>query len=306
VLATVANVLLGLVLVGSAAAKLAAPARSQAALATFGLQSAAARRAAWAAAILAEAGLGVAVAAGIDAAAYAAAALLLAFATLLARALRTGKQGQPCGCLGPRSRVTPLALIRTATLAAAFALLPLIPDRDPTTEGWLALGLAVALAAIAALTVLVLALAREVGELRLALPPQLPLEIPGEGPPLGERAHAAIERFAVTRGAGSAAAGRGAEARFALAVFFSDGCPMCRALAPAVEALARDPLLSVEVFDERADADVWRALQIPGSPYAVVLTLDGVALAQGTFNSARQLEALVAAGEARERELVSA
>ena len=81
---------------------------------------------------------------------------------------------------------------------------------------------------------------------------------------------------------------------------------MCQALEPAVAALRRDPLLAVEAFDEREDADVWRAHAIPGSPYALVLALDGTVLAQGTFNSARQLEALVAAGEARERELVRA
>jgi hypothetical protein len=293
VLATVANVLLGLVLLASAGAKLAAPARSQAALATFGLATPRGRALAWGGAIVAEAGLGAAVALGSEPAAYAAAALMLAFAALLARALRAGKTGQPCGCLGPSSRVTPAALARAAVLAAAFALLPLVPDTDPSADAWLAIGLGVALAAVAALAVLVLALAREVGELRLALPPQLPLEIPGEGPPLGVRASAAIERFATSPGA-----------RYALAVFTSEGCPMCTALEPAVEALARDPLLDVEVFDEHADADVWRALAIPGSPYAVVLTRDGTALAQGTFNSARQLEALVAAGEARERELV--
>ncbi|HMJ04271.1 MAG TPA: MauE/DoxX family redox-associated membrane protein [Conexibacter sp.] len=297
-LATVGDVLLGLVLLASAGAKLAAPVSTRAALATFGLATPRARGLAWGAAIVVEGGLGVGVALGSDLAAWAAAALMLAFAGLLARALRRGRVGQPCGCLGPRSRVTPAALARTLTLALAFALLPLVPDTDPTAEGWLAVGLATALAAIAALTVLVLALAREVGELRLALPPQLPLEIPGEGPPLGERAPAAIERFATRP--------RAPQARYALAVFSSEGCPMCRALEPAVEALQRDPLLSVEVFDEQADADVWRALAIPGSPYALVLTLDGTALAQGTFNSARQLEALVAAGEARERELVRA
>lgn len=77
---------------------------------------------------------------------------------------------------------------------------------------------------------------------------------------------------------------------------------MCQALEPAVRALARDPLLAVERFDEHADAAVWRALAIPGSPYAVVLALDGTVLSQGTFNSVRQLESLVATAEARERE----
>lgn len=293
-LATIADVLLGLVLLGSATAKLTAPARTQAALATFGLQATRTRTLAWSAAVALEILLGIGVSLGIDAAAYAAAALMLAFAALLARALRAGRAGQPCGCLGARSRVNPAALARTLALAAAFALLPLVPHTDPSTDAWLAIGLGLALAAIATLSVLVLALAREVGELRLALPPQMPLEIEGEGPQRGTRAQV-IERFIPQP-----------SARFALAVFSSDGCPMCQALEPAVTALQRDPLLAVERFDEHDDADVWRALGIPGSPYAVVLSLDGTVLAQGTFNSARQLEALVATGESRERELIRA
>jgi hypothetical protein len=292
--ATIAEVVLGLVLLGSAGAKLAAPVRTRAALATFGLRSTRARVFAWSGAILAEAVLGIGVALGLDVAAWAAAALMLGFAGLLATALHDGRAGQPCGCLGARSRVTPLALVRTLALAAAFALLPLVPDTDPSTDAWLASGLGLALAAIAALAVLVFALAREVGELRLALPPQLALEVEGEGPERGTRA-AVIDRFVPQP-----------SARFALAVFSSDGCPMCQALGPAVTALQRDPLLAVEVFDEREDADVWRALAIPGSPYALVLGLDGIVLAQGTFNSARQLESLVATGEARARELVRA
>jgi hypothetical protein len=293
-LATVAHVLLGLVLLGSAGAKLATPQRTRAALATFDLRSERARRLAWSAAVATEGILGVGVALGLDAAALGAAALMLAFAAALARALHRGRAGQPCGCLGPRSRVSRAALVRTFALAAAFALLPLVPDLDPSADAWLASGLGVALAALAGLAILVLALAREVGELRQALPPQFALEVAGEGPPLGERS-ALIERFEPEL-----------SVRFALAVFSSDGCPMCAALAPAVRALARDPLLAVELFDEHAEADVWRELAIPGSPYALVLALDGTVLAQGTYNSARQLESLVATAEAREREAAHA
>jgi hypothetical protein len=290
-LATIADVVLGLVLLGSAVAKLAAPTRTRAALVTFGLATPRARALAWGGAVAVEALLGIGVAAGLDAAAYAAAALLLALAVLLARALRGGRAGQPCGCLGARSRVTPAALARTLTLAAAFALLPLVPDTYPSPEAWLAIGLGISLGATAALATLLFALAREVGELRLAIPPQLPLELDGEGPPRGSRAPV-VERFVPAPGN-----------RFALAVFSSEGCPMCRALEPAVTALQNDPLLAVETFDEVEDQDVWRAHAIPGSPYAIVLALDGTVLAQGTFNSARQLEALVAAGEARAPEL---
>jgi hypothetical protein len=290
-LAMIADVLLGLVLLGSAAAKLGAPARTRAALSTFGLGGERARALAWGAVVVAEAVLGLGVALGAEAAAWAAALLMLAFAAALARALRAGRAGEPCGCLGPRSRVTNAALVRTLVLALAFALVPLVPGTDPTTDGWLGIGLGVAAISIAALALLVLALAREVGELRLALGPAPALEIAGEGPPLGQRV-------------GDPVAGRfvpGTKTRFALAVFSSDGCPMCQALEPAVAALARDPLLAVEVFDEHADAEAWRMLAIPGSPYALVLSLDGIVLAQGTFNSIRQLESLVATGEQRER-----
>ncbi|HEU4703699.1 MAG TPA: MauE/DoxX family redox-associated membrane protein [Conexibacter sp.] len=293
-LATVMDVALGLVLLGSATAKLAAPVRTRAALATFGLATARARALAWGGAVTAEALLGIGVALGLAAAAWVAAALMLGFAALLARALRGGKTGQPCGCLGARSRVTPLALARTLALTAAYAALPFVPDAAPSAEAWLAIGLGVSLAATAALAILLLALAREVGELRLAIPPQLPLEIDGEGPPRGSRAPV-IDRFVPAP-----------SNRFALAVFSSEGCPMCQALEPAVAALRQDPLLAVEVFDEQEDHAVWRAHAIPGSPYALVLRLDGTVLAQGTFNSARQLEALVAAGEARAREPVHA
>ena len=293
-LATVMDVALGLVLLGSATAKLAAPVRTRAALATFRLATPRARVLAWGAAVAAEIAIGVGVAAGLDTAAYAATALMLAFAGLLGRALHDGRSGQPCGCLGPRSRVNRAALIRTLALAAAYALLPLAPDVDPSAEAWLAVGLGIALAATAVLGVLLVALAREVGELRLAIPPQLPLELDGEGPPRGSRAPV-IERFVPAPAN-----------RFALAVLSSEGCPMCQALAPAVTALRNDPLLAVEVFDEVEDQDVWRAHAIPGSPYALVLGLDGTVLAQGTFNSARQLEALVAAGEARAPELAHA
>jgi Methylamine utilisation protein MauE len=292
--ARIAELVLGGMLLGSACAKLAAPRRTRAALATFGLRGEAGRAAAWSGVVVVEAGLGVGVALGFDAAAWAAAGLMLAFAAVLTGALRAGRAGRPCGCLGPRSKVSRTAVVRNLALAAGFAVLPFVPERTPSTEGWLAIGLGIALAAVAALAVLVLGLAREVGELRLALGPQLALEIEGEGPPLGERV-ALIERFAPD-----------AQARFALAVFSSDGCPMCQALAPAVRAFGQDPLVAVETFDEHRDAGVWRALAIPGSPYAVVLALDGTVLAQGTFNSIRQLESLVATAEAREREMAHA
>lgn len=298
-LATVAYVAVGLTLLASAGAKLVAPRATRAALATFGLRAPRARAAAWTAAVVAEAALGALVALQVRPAAWAAAALLAAFAVLLARALRAGAAGRPCGCLGARSRVSRAALARTVALALAFALVGLVPDVDPAATGWLALALALTAAAVVALTVLVLALAREVGELRIALGPQPALEIAGEGPPLGVPAAAAIDRIA-------AAGALRDETRYAVAVFTSEGCPICQSLAPAVALLGRDPRLAVVAFDERDDRALWEQLGIPGSPYAIVMATDGTVLAQGTFNSLRQLESLVATAEARERDAFAA
>lgn len=286
-LATVVHALLGAVLVAAAVAKLARPAATRAALATHGLRSPRARAGAWAATIVAEAGLGVAVALGSDVAAWAAAALMAAFALLLVRALAAGRAGQPCGCLGPRSRVSRAGVARAALLALAFAMAPLVPATDPSATAWLAAGVALTAATTIALAVAVVALAREVGELRMALPPHQALEIPGEGPPLGSRV-ALIDRFALAE-----------RTRLAVALFVSEGCALCQALRPAFDVVADDPLLAVARFDEHADADVWQALAIPGSPYALVLAPDGTVLAQGTFNSLGQLQSLLATAERR-------
>ena len=67
------------------------------------------------------------------------------------------------------------------------------------------------------------------------------------------------------------------------------GTPVCRTLEPAVDYFARDPLVALRTFDEHRDAAAWRALDVPGSPYAVALGLDGTVLAKGTFNSLGQL-----------------
>src|SRR5919201_994614 len=70
-------------------------------------------------------------------------------------------------------------------------------------------------------------------------------------------------------------------------------------LAPALALLRRDPLVATGSFDEERDADAWRALDVPGSPYAVALALDGTVLAKGTFNTPAQLESVLATAERR-------
>ena len=277
------------VLVTSAGMKLAAPRATHAALATFGVGGERARWGLWSALVGSELAIAAGALARIDLAAYAGALLMTAFAVTLERAVARGRGGQPCGCFGRRSRVGRGAVARNFTLAIALAVLPQLWRVDPTAQGWLAAGLAVALVAVAGLAVAVLALAREVGALRLALPPQSALEIVDEGPELGGRTELA-SRFELDG------------ETLALAVFTSETCSLCRSLEPALSFLERDPFLALRVFDEASDADVWGALAVPGSPYAVALARDGTVLAKGSFNNLAQLESVLATAERRERD----
>ena len=179
--------LLAGVLLASAAAKLLAGSRAREAFSSYGVARPAARAVLWGAVIAVEAVLAVAVAAGLPGAAWAATAVLGLFALALLWAIARGRAGAPCGCFGARSRIGWPAVGRTALLAGAFAVLAVLPDTEPSTDAWLGIGLGVALAAVVVLGVAVLALAREVGELRLAIAPQAALSIEHEGPEIGSR-----------------------------------------------------------------------------------------------------------------------
>ena len=290
-LGLVARLVLGLILAGSAVLKLASPASSRAALATFDLHGEYTRWAAWILLIAIELGVAIEVIAGSDTAAWLAAAFLAFFAAALVGAILRGRAGAPCACFGSHSTVGWTSVARNLVLAACFALLPLLPDGNPSTEGWLGLGLIVALVACAALALAVLALAREVGMLRLRLGPAAALEIPHEGPELGRRIPL-VGRFPRLRADG-----------IGIAVFTSAGCHVCRGLAPAIASLGGDPDLNVEVFDESFDSDVWQEYAIPGSPYALAIDADGIVLAKGTFNNLAQLESVVGTASSRRASL---
>jgi hypothetical protein len=283
------RLILAVVLAGAALSKLSTPGRAAAAMGTFGFATPLLRWGAFGLVTAAELILAAGVALGSDEAAYAAAALMALFALTLMSALMQGKTGAPCACFGSSSKVSGLAVARTGLLAAAFVVTPSLPA-SLDTDGWLTLGLIVALAACVALAVAVLALAREVGMLRLRLGPASALEIAHEGPEVGGRI-GLIERFSP-----------GSRAEFALAVFSSESCRVCRALEPAVDTLRSEPSLAVKVFSEGSDADVWEGLEIPGAPYAVALERDGTVGAKGTFNNLAQLESIVAAAERRRSE----
>jgi hypothetical protein len=284
--------LLAIVLVVAAGLKLRTPARAAGALATYGIAPAGARRLALIAIAVAELVVAGALLAGAAWSGVAAAVLFGVFAAATTAALAAGRAGRPCACFGSESRLSlrsPVAPLIAGALALALAE-GWLGGGPSGYERWLTVGLIVALAAIVGLAATVLALAREVGVLRLSIASQGALEIPEEGPSLGARQ--GWEAELPPR----------ADGQLGLAIFSSEGCPMCRHLGPAVAYVAADPLLAVRVFDEVADASVWAAAAVPGSPYAIALGAGGVALAKGTFNSLVQLEGIVATAREREAE----
>lgn len=281
-LGVAARLILGGLLAATGFAKLASPGSSRAATATFGIAGRRTQWLAWALLIGAELLLGIGVIAGSDTAAWLAAALMGIFAATMVGAILQGRAGAPCACFGARSTVSWTAVARNLALAIGFAALTFLPEDRLSTDQWLGLGLAIALLACAALVVAVLALAREVGMLRLRLGPASALEIAGEGPDLGLRT-GLIARFEP-----------GPATELALGVFLSEGCHVCRGLDPAIRSLAADPILAVQTFDEVADSEVWGELSIPGAPYAVALDPDGTVLAKGAFNTLAQLESVIA------------
>jgi hypothetical protein len=287
----VLRVTLGMVLAGAALAKLVSPRASIASMESFGFAGGPIRPIAWAGLIAVELALAVAVVLGSDAAAYAAAALMLLFAALTLGAIMRGRTGAPCACFGPRSKVSWLGVARNLGLAAAFAAIPPLESASLGTDAWLGIGVGVALVASAGLGVAVLALAREVGMLRLQLGTQGALEIAGEGPEVGSRAEQLAARLAPAEGDERPGLG--------LAVFTSEGCHLCQTLSPAIENVANDPYVTVGVFDEAAEGELWHSLRIPGSPFAIALGLDGTVLAKGTFNNLAQLESVLATAERR-------
>jgi hypothetical protein len=288
---TAVSVLLALILAVSAGSKAWRVNQSAAALATYGVSRARLQLITVWALIAVELGLTAALVAEVSGAAAATAGLFLLFAALTSTALLAGRRGQPCACFGSDSRLSWSSPPRALALAAAASLVASgwLSVAPSSYDRWLTVGLAVSVAAVAALGIAVLALAREVGVLRMEMGSRGALEIEDEGPSVG-----ATQPWATALPTSS-------RALMKLAIFTSDGCPLCRRVAPAVSHVAADPLVAVGIFHELADAQVWTLAAIPGSPYAVALDLDGVALAKGTFNSLAQLESVLATARARER-----
>jgi hypothetical protein len=271
------------ILLGAAALKAADRTGTTVALAAYGIPGRLATPA-WGMLIAVEAALAAGIAAGMDAAAYAAGLVLAAFLLVQLTALAQGGEGAPCGCFGAGGRLSRGSAGRTALLAVACAALPLV---GPGPDVPLVVSAAVAAA------VVVLALGRRNA-------PRGALEIDGEGPELGQPSPLTDWFGAKSMprpGVPSAAADTSDRSAVALALFTSPGCALCKRVAPAADALAG---VDVRRFDEAEDPEAWAAARVPGAPFAVALGPGGVVLAKGTVNDARQLDSVVAAARARQ------
>jgi hypothetical protein len=151
--------------------------------------------------------------------------------------------------------------------------------------GWWALAFVVLWVLVVVLCIVVIALARQVGTLHLRLGPRGALEIDDEGPALGEPMPTQHARTAQ-----GTAVSLGGTGRPRLVLFASETCVVCREVSPGIPAAAAagrlDPIV---VHDPEAE----RELDVPGTPFVVVLDEHGIVRAKGTVNNLEQVEGLV-------------
>jgi len=143
------------------------------------------------------------------------------------------------------------------------------------------------------LSVVVVALARQIGVLHLRLSPVGALEVDDEGPALGTAPEPRI-----ARGADGSTVTVGGPGPRRLVAFVSQTCPICEEVAPSVPAAARAHGLAPLVVQ---DADLELAYGVPGVPFVVVLDELGVTRAKGTVNSLEQIDGLIDTAERRMR-----
>jgi hypothetical protein len=152
-------------------------------------------------------------------------------------------------------------------------------------SGWWVLAFVALWIVVVVLSIVVVALARQVGTLHLRLGPRGALEIDDEGPPLGE---APVTRSVVV--ADGARIRLGGPGRPRLVLFASETCTVCREVAPGIPAAAAAARLEpVVVHDPEAEV----AFAVPGTPFVLVLDELGVVRAKGTVNNLEQVEGLV-------------
>ncbi len=284
-LSTIARIVVGLILLWAAAAKLRRRDDLPDWLTAYGLPAQHARQAAWAV-MAAEAAVGILLVFGIAMpfSAYAAVALGVIFLAALGQARLRGVERLRCGCFGASEGRTDHLLLR----AGGFTALALVAafggglEISASSDTVVAVVLVILCGAVILLGLLVFALYRQVGVLTMRIGPRVPFELAEEGPQIGQAAPA-LEGLR----------GRRPEVVF----FFSSTCRICRQLSPGVAALARQGL-AVRVVEEELEEDAFSRWNVPGTPFVVHL-VDGVVAAKGTVNTLEELEQLLDAGRAR-------
>lgn len=174
-------------------------------------------------------------------------------------------------------------------------------------EGWWAASYLVLWFLVIVLSVVVVALARQIGTLHLRLGPRGALELDAEGPALGE-APEAITRTAID----GRAIDIGGPGRGQVIMFASITCHLCDQVMPSLHVAGRargahalvivdsDEIETEIAFASKkvtapvvAAADVAALYGVPGTPYVVVLDELGIVRAKGTVNNLEQLEGLI-------------
>ena len=174
-------------------------------------------------------------------------------------------------------------------------------------EGWWAASYVVLWLLVVALSVVVVALARQIGTLHLRLDPRGALEIDDEGPALGE----AVPPLQTTDINGREVV-VGGPGKAQLLLFVSPGCRLCDQVLPSLRVIADQGRLTPLVIADSdpgetalhygsrrpnlpvvASQEAAQAYGVPGTPYVVVLDDLGVATAKGTVNNLEQMEGLV-------------
>ena len=284
-LSTIARIVVGLILLLAAGAKLRRRQDFPDWLTAYGLAARYAHPAAWAVmAVEAVVGLLLILGVGLPFSAYAAVVLGVGFVAALAWARLRGVERLRCGCFGASEGRTTHLLLRAGgfTVLALFAALAESVDVSFSSGTLVAVVLVLLSLAVVGLTLLVFALYRQVGVLTLRIGPRVPFELAEEGPELGLPAPAL-----------DGLRGRRSEVVF----FFSSTCRICRQLSAGVAALARQGL-AVRVVEEELEGDAFARWNVPGTPFVVHL-VDGVVAAKGTVNTLEELESLVDMGRAR-------
>jgi len=166
--------------------------------------------------------------------------------------------------------------------------------------------------AVLGLTVVVVALARQIGVLHARVAPMGALKI-DHGPAVGDKAPVlsmhTLTKHRVQIG------GPLREGISQLLLFVSPDCPMCKNLIPIAKAFARDERLAVLYVSDGEEAALLRMIdryglqQVPFAnspevglkfgvgklPYAVLIDHGGTVVSSGLVNSREHLESLVVA-----------